>query len=177
MRNPITWVTRELRTRKALGFIPPKDTHVDIGCAPEQYLLKKSPCRNKIGFDKQLNQLLDDKIPLENDSVDCISMLAVIEHLDYPRQIIRECNRVLKDDGVLIITTPKGKGLWIMRLYAPRFEDIEGDHKQHFDYEQMSILLKDYFSIKIYREFEIGFNQLFVCEKVKEAKDISVSIP
>ena len=166
-KNPVTWLTREIRARMALHFVPPKDVHVDIGCGPEKYLLKKSPCRTKIGFDKQLGQFLSTKITLENNSVDCVTMLAVIEHLDFPLEIIRECHRILKNDGILIITTPKAKGLWIMELYDPHFGKIEARHKQHFDYQKMHNMLKGHFSICVYRSFEFGFNQLFVCKKIR----------
>lgn len=167
MKNPITWLTREIRTWIALRFIPLKDVHVDVGCGPEKYLLKKSPCRVKVGFDKQLGQFLTDKIPIEDSSVDCITMLAVIEHLDFPLQIIRECCRILKDDGILIMTTPKAKGQWITKLYASHSKKIAGEHKQHFDYQKMHNMLRGYFSICVYKTFEFGLNQLFVCKKIR----------
>lgn len=164
--NPLTWLTREIRTNAALRFIPRSGVHVDIGCGPEEYLLSKSPCSIKIGFDKQLEHLLHDKIPLEDKSADCITMLAVIEHLALPSEILTECHRILKDDGILIITTPKSKGLWLMKIYDPRFEIREGDHKQHYDYKSMSKLVEGHFAINKYLEFELGFNQIFVLNKL-----------
>lgn len=166
MKNPIRWLTREIRTRKALEFILPKEIHVDVGCGSEKYLLKKSPCHIKIGFDKQLGEFIDKKIPLEDNGADYITMLAVIEHLSFPLEIVKECYRILRDEGILIITTPKAKGSWIMKFYAPHFAKNKGEHKQYFNYRQMQTLLKGYFSIRTYRNFEFGFNQLFVCEKL-----------
>jgi SAM-dependent methyltransferase len=165
LKNPITWLTREIRTRAALRFMFSKEVHVDIGCGPEKYLLRKSPCRTKIGFDRQLGCFLGDKIPIEDKSADYVTMLAVIEHLEFPRKIIEESNRILKSDGILIITTPKAGALWIIKLYSPGFEEKEGGHKQHFDYQKMHKILEPYFSICVYRTFEFGFNQIFVCKK------------
>ncbi|MBD3271510.1 MAG: methyltransferase domain-containing protein [Elusimicrobia bacterium] len=163
--NPILWLTRELRVRIVLPFIPNRDVHVDIGCGPAKYLLGKSPCLKKIGFDAQLGSELEERIFLDTNSVDCITMLAVIEHLTHSLQIIQECHRILKDDGVLIITTPKAKGFWLMNLYAPGFEKKEGPHVKHFEYDEMIDLLKGYFTVSIYKTFAFGYNQLFVCRK------------
>lgn len=167
LKNPIPLFTRYIRTNVALRYILPKEVHVDIGCGPEKYLLRKSPCTTKIGFDQQIGSSIDKKIPLEDKSVDCISMLAAIEHFDAPRNIIKECFRILKNDGVLVITTPKEKGLWIMKLYSPKFEETEGAHKQHFDYSSMQQLVANLFEVTLYKTFEFGYNQLFICKKLK----------
>ncbi len=168
LSNPFKWLTREMRTQMALCFIPSKETHVDLGCGQEQYLLKKSPCLNKIGYDRQLGQFLKCKVPHQDKSVDCVTMLAVIEHLDFPLKIIRECHRILKDDGVFIITTPKAQGAWVMKLYDPHYEQREGKHQQYFDYGSMLKLLSGYFSVNNYKTFAFGFNQLFVCSKISK---------
>lgn len=156
----------------------PKDVHVDIGCGIERYLLKKTPCSKKYGFDQQLGHFIDKKIPLKTNSVDYVTMLASIEHFDNPLQIIKECYRILKNDGNLIITTPKAKGYWIMKLYAPNFKEEVGEHKQHFDYEQMNRLLKGLFLCKVYKTFMFGFNQLFICRKVEadnmKSREVSI---
>lgn len=43
---------------------------------------------------------------IEKDDFDCIIACEVIEHLDNPRAFLRECRKLLKDGGVLIISTP-----------------------------------------------------------------------
>ncbi|MDD5070129.1 MAG: class I SAM-dependent methyltransferase [Candidatus Omnitrophica bacterium] len=163
--NPVTYLTKKLRANQALPFISRANVHVDIGCGRDKYLLKRSPCAVKIGYDQQLQTPIADKIPLESKTADYITMLAVIEHLEFSSKLIKECFRVLKDDGRLILTTPKAKGLWLMKLYDPGFAAREGDHCCHFDRQSMSFLLNDFFDIEHYKTFELGFNQLFVCKK------------
>ena len=45
-------------------------------------------------------------IPLEDHSVDAVVCLDGIEHLERPFDFIAECKRIIKDDGVVIISTP-----------------------------------------------------------------------
>jgi len=166
--NPFTRLTREIRTRKVLPYIPRAGIHIDIGCGAEKYLLKKSPCRVRIGFDRQTGQELVDKIPTQNNSVDCLTMLAFIEHLGCPEKIIKECHRIIKDDGRLIITTPKSAAKWLIKIYDPNYEIREGAHQRYYNLNSMQSLLKGFFEIRIYKTFIFGFNQLFVCTKTKD---------
>lgn len=46
------------------------------------------------------------EIPLEKNSVDTVIMTEVLEYLDKPQQVLSEINRVLKIDGVCIISVP-----------------------------------------------------------------------
>jgi len=165
MKNPFTWLTREIRTRAVLPFIPAGDLHVDIGCGLEKYLLRKSCYRKTIGFDPLLGNGIIDKIPLEDSCADCVTMLASIEHIEFPEIVIRECHRIIKPQGRLIITTPKQKALWITRLYDPGYEKVEGPHRQYFDVNTMKNITDKYFELMLSREFECGFNQLFVFRK------------
>jgi SAM-dependent methyltransferase len=48
-----------------------------------------------------------EPLPLESDSVDCVCLLDVIEHLPHsPRHLLREIARVLRPGGVCITSTP-----------------------------------------------------------------------
>ena len=67
-------------------------------------------------------------------------MLAVIEHLDFPRRVIEECFRILNENGILVITTPKAKGEWLMKIYSPNYEREEGEHKAYFEYAFINII-------------------------------------
>jgi SAM-dependent methyltransferase len=55
-------------------------------------------------------------LPLADNTVDSIMLEEVIEHLDYPEglQLLRECNRILRDRGTLRISTPDLS--WFARL-------------------------------------------------------------
>ena len=49
---------------------------------------------------------LEHKLPFENESFDIVTMLAVLEHLSYPEDILKEINRILRKDGRLVLTVP-----------------------------------------------------------------------
>jgi ubiquinone/menaquinone biosynthesis C-methylase UbiE len=47
-----------------------------------------------------------ENLRFENNSFDVITACAVIEHVNSPAQMLSECRRVLKQDGILVLTTP-----------------------------------------------------------------------
>ena len=49
---------------------------------------------------------LNVRLPLEDQSLDLVVSVEGIEHLENPHAFLREVNRVLKDEGWLILTTP-----------------------------------------------------------------------
>jgi ubiquinone/menaquinone biosynthesis C-methylase UbiE len=52
------------------------------------------------------------RIPLPDQSFDCVTMLDVLEHVDDDHAAITELHRVLKPGGVLVITVPAMMVLW-----------------------------------------------------------------
>jgi SAM-dependent methyltransferase len=48
------------------------------------------------------------QLPFPEKSFDCIFSFEVLEHLMNPLWNLLECRRVLKDDGTIYLTTPKG---------------------------------------------------------------------
>lgn len=98
---------------------------LDIGCGSGEFLSNINPTRfEKYGVEinpegvrkckeKKLNvfaaQLKDAKF--EPGSFDVITMWHVLEHLDNPRDLLREAHRVLKSRGILIIATPNTDSL------------------------------------------------------------------
>jgi len=46
------------------------------------------------------------------DKVDVITLIEVIEHVENPRHVLRECHSLLAEDGVLIVSTPNASGLY-----------------------------------------------------------------
>lgn len=66
----------------------------------QQYLRKT----NLIKHDGQ-------KLPFDDDTFDVLCSLQVIEHLEDPGSFLKEANRVLRKDGILIISTPNPTGI------------------------------------------------------------------
>jgi ubiquinone/menaquinone biosynthesis C-methylase UbiE len=51
-----------------------------------------------------------DNIPLKDKSVDVVVSFETIEHHDKHDEMLQEIKRVLKDDGMLIMSSPEGSG-------------------------------------------------------------------
>ncbi len=68
-----------------------------------------------------------DKLPFKDNTVDIISAGNLVEHLENPFHFYRECFRVLKSEGQLVITTVIGWNL-ISRLLFLRRNLLEGYH-------------------------------------------------
>lgn len=81
-----------------------------------------------------------DKIPMEASSVDIVVSFETIEHHDKHDAMMKEIKRVLKKDGVLIISSPDKK----------EYSDIPAQnnpfHKKELYYEEFKSLLGKYFN-------------------------------
>ena len=51
-------------------------------------------------------------LPLEDSSVDCVTALDVLEHVEDDRRAVREFARVLKPGGIALVTVPAMQSLW-----------------------------------------------------------------
>lgn len=62
-----------------------------------------------------------ESLPFKDEIFDVIVAGELIEHLFNPTRFLRDCYRILKDKGILIITTPNRKSWWerIFRVSDP----------------------------------------------------------
>lgn len=70
--------------------------------------------------------LANQKLPLPDNSVNCIFAIEVLEHIENPRFFMREIYRVLSPDGIFIMSTPSCDSLtakisYFIRGYFPAF--------------------------------------------------------
>jgi len=114
---------------------------------------------------------LKKKIPLRDNSVDCITGFAFLEHVDNPKELVLDSIRVMKKDGVAIFTTPSKRSKKILEFLSYKLNLISKrevkEHKNYFDKKSLeSILSGSKKGIKIHHEyFELGLNNLFVITK------------
>ncbi len=71
-----------------------------------------------------------------SEPLDCISACEIIEHLENPRHFMRQCRKLLKPDGTLLLTTPNpnsppSKALFIRSGHAGWFSDEDYHHYGH----------------------------------------------
>lgn len=104
--------------KKHLSFFHGK--LLDVGCGKmpyKQYILENSEINEYIGLDIDTALEYDkavkpdytwdgNNIPFENNSYDVILATEVLEHCPNPTSIISEMYRVLKKDGIILITVP-----------------------------------------------------------------------
>jgi SAM-dependent methyltransferase len=102
---------------------------LDIGCGtkPYEYLC---PCDKYIGLDmdgrdnKKADIYYDGtKMPFENGSFDGLISSQVFEHVFNPHDFLREANRILKKDGLFLLSVPL---IW-------------AEHEKPFDYGRYTI--------------------------------------
>lgn len=140
---------------------------LDIGCDDNSFI-DQFEYLQTIGIDKNMGHYIERDLNFEDNKFDYITMLAVIEHLEYPVDVIKECYRVLKKGGLLIITSPFDNVLFDLihnRLYTKEEFEDEGFHIQSFNKTSMNAITDSLFYLKEYKLFELGFNQVFVYEK------------
>src|SRR3989344_2584067 len=102
-------ILRYWRIRRIIKNIQPKARLCDIGCGYNARFLHtiKDRIHRGYGFDPKLEFSSDEnlelhplkignRIDLPDNSMDCVTMLAVLEHLDDPHPIMKEIARILK---------------------------------------------------------------------------------
>jgi ubiquinone/menaquinone biosynthesis C-methylase UbiE len=156
----------------------------DVGCGPDgrflQTLLASRLIAKGYGFDRKVDKVMawgrvdlvlssfdldSDTFPLADESIDCVTMLALLEHLSKPVEVLQEVFRVLKPGGKLILTTPSPCSKPLLEFLALRLRVISAeeikDHKHYFSETEIQQLLKDIGFINIlYKRFQLGLNQL-----------------
>jgi 2-polyprenyl-3-methyl-5-hydroxy-6-metoxy-1,4-benzoquinol methylase len=78
-------------------------------------------CRQNLDLTVYSGEL--DSLNLEAGSYDVITMFDVIEHVYLPGKLLKECNRLLKPDGLLVVTT-HDIGNFFAKLYGVKWHMI-----------------------------------------------------
>jgi len=116
-----------LRTQRANHLIPRAlraGRILDIGCGSFPYFLAHTAFKQKFAVDQlpmptetahrneieffELNLNREPKLPFEAGYFEVVTLLAVVEHLNPESMaaLFRECHRVLKEGGMVILSTP-----------------------------------------------------------------------
>ncbi len=158
---------------------------LDIGCGSFPFFLSNINFKEKVGIDKHVEESSVDGISLKrmdfcgksldfsDESFNVVSMLALVEHIYINEAIdlFNEARRVLKKDGLLILTTPEKKADKILRIMARlnlvSKEEID-EHKQAYTKKELKKQLSEAGfeeeNIRI-KTFELGLNLIAVVKK------------
>lgn len=105
---------------------------VGVNVAKECWGLDLEVPDRKEGKITLMKRDITERLPFEENFLDVVTMLAVVEHIENPRPILRECFRVLRPGGHLILTTPSRVGIYVhdLLIKTALVRDVEpGEHK------------------------------------------------
>jgi len=105
-----------------LNQVPQGSRVLDIGCGDGKVsvLYRKKGCKvtgidisqdaieqaNKVGIQASQWNLNNLPLPFEDSRFDVVTIVDVLEHIENPLALLRECRRILVPTGRLIISTP-----------------------------------------------------------------------
>ena len=110
-------------------------------------------------------------LPFENESFEVVSLLAVLEHLYYPFDMMYEIARVLKPGGCLILTVPSHLAKPVLEFLSFRLKIVSEeeirDHKRYYDRKDLASLVAASPHLRLVKHtyFQLGMNNFAVIEK------------
>jgi len=181
-RIPGLTTNEDIRINKVLDFIRRDMNCLDIGCGNNR-LIHMHIKRGGLGTGVDIyswqgaDLVLDDtsSLPFSDKSFDCITFVASLNHIVNRKMVLKESRRVLKDDGIVIITflTPSISTLWHKISFWDRDQHQRGMKKGEiygFSHGEISLLLEQTEFKVIRRErFSWGLNNIYVCKKAKSS--------
>lgn len=176
-----------LRYRSIKNYLHDCSRLVDLGCGYEarflQWATRTFHIQKPIGIDLSISHTthtatpisfkkadLNKDLPLREKSVDIVTSLAVLEHLECPEKNLTEIYRILKpSSGMLLLTTPAPLAKPLLEALASlRVIDADEirDHKNYFTGRELRTMLRKagFEDAKIHTTtFLGGLNNLVVC--------------
>jgi SAM-dependent methyltransferase len=111
-------------------------------------------------------------LPFKDESFDAVNCSAVMEHLFYPLDLLSEIKRVLKDNGIAVISLPNDKGLNSRYYYLfGKIDDFDNSvfgHHWRFNIKTArSFVEKEFEIIREWPEFGPIYSRFFFFLKFK----------
>ena len=168
------------RIAKAIPWVRSGDRLLDVGCYDDSLIERVRPrIASATGVDAVLNPreegnvrllrgLFPDDFDFPEGSFDCISLLAVLEHVPNPEDFAAACYRVLAPEGRVVLTVPHPLVdrildvlMWLRLVDGMATEEHHG-----FDVgETVPLFESAGFALHAEERFQLGLNRLFVFEK------------
>jgi len=171
---------QDWRARMARPWIRPGDRLLDIGCHQGEFLASLGDrIGPSVGYDplttavngknyRLIAQIFREPTGLEQESFDAVVMLATLEHVRDKGPLGRECFRVLRPGGRLILTVPSPAIDNIIRFFR-KLRLADGmSLEEHHDYDPWitpRVFSSHGFELEHHRRFQLGLNHLFVLRK------------
>jgi len=112
----------------------------------------------------------------KDEQFDVIVLLAVIEHIKEPVDLLKQLKLMLKSDGQIVLTTPHpfiAKIHSIGSIIGLFSASANEDHEYFFDFNRMyKLTAKAGLDILEYKRFLVGMNQLFILRSRNRAETL-----
>lgn len=173
-------IIQDWRLRKAEAWLPAGGDVLDIGCHQGELLRRvRGRIRSGVGLDplarevdepglRLLAQPFREPLPFPDASFDAVVMLATLEHFHDTAPVARECRRLLRPGGRVVITVPAAiVDMLVDILVRLRLADgMSLDEHHGFDPATTPAIFEpEGFRRLIWQRFQLGCNHLFVFEK------------
>ncbi|HUK81017.1 MAG TPA: methyltransferase domain-containing protein [Verrucomicrobiae bacterium] len=170
------------RFRAALPYIRKGARVCDIGCGLDARFLQWLGPRIgvRIGLDCQVGTSTNNapvvvsditkRLPVKSAQFDHTVMLAVLEHLAQPEDVLREAHRVLVPGGSLIMTWPNAAVdpiLGVLHRVGVVSDEMESEkHQRRIPLDELQAMLSEVgFERFMHHTFEFGLNNLMIAHK------------
>jgi SAM-dependent methyltransferase len=165
------------RMQEASGWVPNGSRVLDIGCHQGEFLdFLAGRIDSSVGMDplakpragkgfRIITEVFREPLPFADRSFDAVVLLATLEHIPDKTVLARECWRMLRPGGRLIITVPAPVVDRIVeRLVRLRVADgMSMDEHHGFEpRETLNIFPPLGFLLEYRKRFQLGVNYLFV---------------
>lgn len=174
---------RDWRIKKCLPYIHNGARVLDIGCFDDTLLsqLTTKNIKNSVGIDPLIEEIVEKEgyslipgqfpsaVP-EEMTFDCITMLAVLEHMpkNVQENLSQQCNQLLDKKGRIILTVPSPKVDYILAILK-NLRLIKGmSLEEHYGFkieDVPRIFRPNEFRLLTHEKFQLGLNNLYVFEK------------
>jgi ubiquinone/menaquinone biosynthesis C-methylase UbiE len=116
-------------------------SHMDFfGVEPRKRISQEA--QKRLGEDKVFcGTLKEAKFP--DAYFDAVTLINLIEHLPCPRETLEEANRVMKNDGLLLIETPNVASFLPTILMTKWHAFLEPEHHYFFSKDTLTAMLKN----------------------------------
>jgi len=172
---------RKERMRQAEKYIKKGDIVLDLGCHSGIFLKKhKNFIKKGYGFDELCENKREGniyfkkfkfkkKIPYNSCFFNSIVMLAVLEHIPNKNSLVKECYRVLKKGGRIIITVPSPKSdkliAFLVKIKIIKEIDFFEQHDTPTHEEVINLFKNNEFKLLKHKKFQLGYNNVYIFEK------------
>ena len=153
---------------------------LDIGCGDNRFVKRYG---NGVGVDvfpwPGVDLLVKDtsKLPLQNKSFDTISFIACLNHIPNRMEVLTEANRILKDNGLLLVTMLNPVVSYIThKIRYPHDKDQtergikEGEVWGFWKKDIKRMLEQSGFKLTKVKPFVYRLNTLYIGQKIRDIK-------